>query len=173
MKSKLSQPTVQIHTISTAAGQLTIGEYQGKLCLCDWVNRDNRLTIERRVMQQTGAELVQGNSDFLHRVQTQIDDFFDGKRKDFDLPLLPLGTPFQCLVWDELLKIPHGATTSYLDIAKALGRPKAVRAVAGAIGANAISVVIPCHRVIGSSGKLTGYAGGLEAKQKLLALEQR
>ncbi len=103
----------------------------------------------------------------------QLRAYFAGKLETFDLPLAPEGTPFQQKVWGELLKIPYGNTTSYGELAKRIGNPKASRAVGLANGSNPIPIVIPCHRVIGSNGKLTGYGGGLPIKEKLLALERR
>lgn len=102
----------------------------------------------------------------------QLDEYFKGKREDFDLPLELNGTPFQKQVWNALTKIPYGTTKSYKDIATAINNPKAVRAVGNANNKNPIAIIIPCHRVIGSSGKLVGYASGLEIKKALLALEK-
>ncbi len=101
----------------------------------------------------------------------QLDEYFDGQRRDFDLPLRLDGTEFQLQVLDELQKIPYGETTSYGDIAKRIGRPKASRAVGAANGRNPIPIVVPCHRVIGSHGDLTGFGGGLDTKEALLRLE--
>lgn len=101
----------------------------------------------------------------------QLTEYFDGKRKEFDLVLKPTGTEFQLQVLDELQRIPYGTTCSYSDIAERIGRPKAVRAVGAANGRNPIPIIIPCHRVIGKSGKLTGFAGGLDVKRQLLELE--
>ena len=101
----------------------------------------------------------------------QLDAFFTQQSHTFDIPLLMLGTPFQKTVWQHLGNIPYGSTVSYLQFAKQINKPSAVRAVANANNANAISIIIPCHRVIGSDGNLRGYAGGLEAKQHLLNLE--
>ena len=98
----------------------------------------------------------------------QLQEYFDGKREVFDLTLNPNGTEFQKKVWDALLEIPYGKTTSYLELSKKLGDVKAIRAVAAAIGKNSLWIVIPCHRVIGSDGSLTGYAGGLHRKKWLL-----
>jgi methylated-DNA-[protein]-cysteine S-methyltransferase len=103
----------------------------------------------------------------------QLQEYFEGRRTRFDLPLDVQGTPFQMAVWKELLKIPYGSTSSYGDIARSLGKPGASRAVGMANHENPIAVVIPCHRVIGSDGSLTGYGGGLHLKQKLLALEMQ
>jgi methylated-DNA-[protein]-cysteine S-methyltransferase len=101
----------------------------------------------------------------------QLNEYFAGKRKHFDLPLKLNGTEFQLQVLDELQRIPYGETTSYGDIANRIGRPKAVRAVGAANGRNPIPIIVPCHRVIGSNGSLTGFGGGLGAKQALLRLE--
>jgi O-6-methylguanine DNA methyltransferase len=101
----------------------------------------------------------------------QLAEYFAGQRREFDLPLDLRGTDFQKSCWRELLKIPHGETRSYADIARAMGKPAAVRAVGLANGQNPIAIIVPCHRVIGSDGSLTGYGGGLETKRKLLELE--
>jgi methylated-DNA-[protein]-cysteine S-methyltransferase len=105
-------------------------------------------------------------------LEQQVAEFFAGSRKQFDFPLDPIGTDFQKSVWRELIKIPFGETRSYLQIAKKIGQPTATRAVGAANGANPIALIIPCHRVIGSNGKLTGYGGGLEMKARLLDFEQ-
>lgn len=109
----------------------------------------------------------------LRNTTQQLEEYFAGQRTTFDLPLAPAGTVFQQDVWRTLNAIPFGETRSYTDIARAIGRPRAVRAVGAANGKNPISIVTPCHRVIGSNGALTGFAGGLEIKAQLLALEQR
>jgi methylated-DNA-[protein]-cysteine S-methyltransferase len=107
----------------------------------------------------------------LRRAVTQLDEYFAGRRTRFDLPLGPQGTPFQQAVWRALTRIPYGATASYGDIARAIGKPAASRAIGGANHRNPIAIVIPCHRVIGADGSMTGYGGGLDRKQRLLALE--
>ncbi|NLT14470.1 MAG: methylated-DNA--[protein]-cysteine S-methyltransferase [Clostridiales bacterium] len=109
----------------------------------------------------------------LSRAAEQLDEYFDGRRHEFDLPLYPRGTPFQTSVWSALQDIPYGETRSYKNIASALGKPTACRAVGSANNKNPISIIIPCHRVIGSGGALTGYGGGLDVKQALLELEKR
>jgi methylated-DNA-[protein]-cysteine S-methyltransferase len=103
----------------------------------------------------------------------QLDEYFSGARSAFDLPLDLQGTPFQHAVWDALLEIPLGATISYAQHAARIGKPAAVRAVGAAIGRNPVSIIVPCHRVVGSNGAHTGYAGGLERKRDLLAFEAR
>jgi methylated-DNA-[protein]-cysteine S-methyltransferase len=104
-------------------------------------------------------------------LRTQLDEYFAGQRRTFALELAPEGTPFQRRVWDALLEIPYGETESYGELALRIGAPGAARAVGAANGENPIAVIIPCHRVIGASGRLTGYGGGLERKQRLLELE--
>lgn len=106
-------------------------------------------------------------------VARQVAEFFTGKRRDFDFPLAPQGTAFQKRVWAELVKIPFGETITYGELARRVGNPSASRAVGAANGQNPIAVIVPCHRVIGSNGKLTGYGGGLPLKEKLLAWERR
>jgi len=102
----------------------------------------------------------------------QIVEFLEGKRQGFELPLDPRGTAFQRAVWSELARIPYGETRSYADVARAIGRPLAVRAVGAANGANPLALVVPCHRVIAADGSLGGYGGGLELKARLLAMER-
>jgi methylated-DNA-[protein]-cysteine S-methyltransferase len=112
--------------------------------------------------------------DTLLRVAaTQLASYFTGQRRQFDLPLDLLGTPFQRAVWQALLAIPCGTTVSYGDVARAIGQAHAVRAVGAAVGRNPVCIIVPCHRVIGSDGALTGYAAGIERKRALLALEGR
>jgi len=103
--------------------------------------------------------------------RTQLGEYFAGARTTFDLPLAPRGTPFQQQVWQRLRTIRHGETRTYLDLARALGDPKATRAVGAANGRNPISIIVPCHRVVGSDGSLTGFGGGIERKRWLLAHE--
>ena len=108
----------------------------------------------------------------LQKCVTQLEEYFSWKRKSFDIPLQPNGTPFQRHVWDELLKIPYGKTISYLKLAQRLGDEKSIRAAASANGKNPIAVIIPCHRVIGSHGEMVGYGGGIKRKEWLLAHEK-
>ena len=113
-----------------------------------------------------------GDSVVLKEAERQLGEYFAGDRTGFDLPLAPAGTPFQRRVWETLCEIPYGGTISYGELARRIGQPTASRAVGLANGKNPISIVVPCHRVIGSSGKLVGYGGGLARKQTLLELEQ-
>ncbi|MDX6630854.1 MAG: methylated-DNA-[protein]-cysteine S-methyltransferase [Gaiellales bacterium] len=105
-------------------------------------------------------------------MRCQLEEYFAGERREFELPVAPPGTPFQQRVWAELPRIGYGETISYAELASRVGRPTAIRAAGAANGANPVSIVIPCHRVIGSNGSLTGYGGGLEAKRTLLELER-
>ncbi len=114
----------------------------------------------------------QRDPDFFSAAKAQLADYFNGARRTFDLPLAPQGTPFQLAVWQILQKIPYGSVTTYGWVAEQLGNPRAVRAVGGANGKNPLPIVIPCHRVIGSDGTLTGFGGGLDVKQRLIALEK-
>lgn len=113
-----------------------------------------------------------GDDKIIAAARRQLDQYFAGKRREFDLPLAPKGTPFQQQAWAALLTIPYGVTRSYGQQASAIGKPAAVRAVGLANGRNPIAIVIPCHRVIGANGSLTGYGGGVERKKLLLDLEQ-
>lgn len=110
-------------------------------------------------------------SEAARNLLSQLEEYFAGSRLEFDLPLNPAGTAFQRSVWEALLRIPFGVTRSYTDIAREIGLPAAVRAVGAANGANPIAIIVPCHRVIGASGRLTGYAGGLPIKEWLLRHE--
>ena len=117
------------------------------------------------------ADYEKSSSEVIVRTIIQLDEYFGRKRTAFDIPLFFVGTDFQKTVWKELLDIPYGMTLSYGDLSRKLGNPKAIRAVAAAHGANPISILVPCHRVIGSDRKLVGYGGGIPAKKILLELE--
>ena len=119
-----------------------------------------------------GTAKTEQPSVFLMHCAHEIQEYFEGKRNSFDLPLSPVGTDFQKSVWNELYRIPYGETRTYGEIADAVGSPKAFRAVGMACNRNPIAIIIPCHRVIGKDKSLTGYAGGLSAKETLLHLEQ-
>ena len=130
------------------------------------------LFVNGRHAAQPESSWTEDSKPFSETV-LQLRAYFAGKLENFDLPLAPEGTPFQREVWRSLCDIPYGATISYGELAGRIGNPKACRAVGLANGSNPIPIVIPCHRVIGSNGKLTGYGGGLPIKEKLLALERR
>lgn len=155
----------------TGFGELMLGSFQDRLCLCDWRYRKMRSSIDQRINNGLEAEYEAGESEIIEKTRKQLSDYFAGERTSFDLPLLMVGSDFQKKVWQELIRIPWGKTESYAGLSKKLGDMKAIRAVASANGANAISIIVPCHRILGSDGGLTGYAGGLATKRKLLRLE--
>jgi len=170
MREYFEEITIQYW--QSPVGALVLGSYGEKLCLADWRYRKQRERIDRRLQKTLKAEYKESSSNVIEETIAELEEYFVEKRKDFDIPLLLSGTDFQRSVWKGLLQIPYGSTVSYLDLAKSIGNEKAVRAVASANGANAISILIPCHRVVGSNGTLTGYAGGLDVKEKLLTLEK-
>jgi methylated-DNA-[protein]-cysteine S-methyltransferase len=163
--------SIYIEYFKTPLGELVLGSFEEKLCLTDWRYRKMRESIDARIKKGLQSEYKEGCSEVIEATKEQLTDYFNGKRTNFDIPLLFIGSDFQKRVWNELLKIPFGETESYLSLSKKLGDEKAIRAVASANGANAISIIVPCHRIIGSNDELTGYAGGLDAKKKLLQLE--
>jgi len=148
-----------------------MGSFNNKLCLLDFRYRRMRQTIDNRIMKGFDSTYVEVDDEILKETRNQLSEYFDRKRKVFDIPFLPIGTKFQIEVWNALIKIPYGKTSTYLELAKEIDNEKAVRAVASANGANAIGIIIPCHRIIGSDGNLVGYAGGLAIKRQLLKLE--
>lgn len=145
-------------------GTLTLVASDRGLAAILWENDDP-------VRVRIGPRTACADHPLLRETARQLGEYFAGERRTFDLPLDFHGTDFQKQVWRALLAIPFGETRSYADIARSVGRPAAVRAVGAANGRNPISIVAPCHRVIGSNGALTGFAGGIEAKRHLLALE--
>ncbi|WEN14048.1 methylated-DNA--[protein]-cysteine S-methyltransferase [Rhodanobacter sp. AS-Z3] len=135
-----------------------------------WFEREDRPeAVQPTWVQANGSQLPAP----IAATRKQLQEYFAGKRQHFELPLHPVGTPFQLSVWQQLRLIPYGTTISYGELARRVGNPNASRAVGAANGRNPLSIVVPCHRVIGSNGSLTGFSGGLPIKQKLLALEQR
>lgn len=170
-KEKSMENIIQIQYYQSPCGELILGSLDGKLCLCDWMDEKRRALIDRRVQKLLHAHYEISESEVIVRTVTQLDEYFAGKRKTFDIPLLFAGTDFQQTVWNALLNIPYGKTLSYAALSQKLGNLKAIRAVASANGANPISILVPCHRVIGSNQKLVGYGGGLPAKKLLLELE--
>ena len=155
----------------TPYGELKIASYDDQLCMCDWQYRKMRKQIDQRISKKLVAEFIEGNSDIIEETKKQLQEYFALKRREFNIPLLFAGSQFQQGVWSELLKIPYGKTETYFGLSLRLGDPKAIRAVAAANGANAISIIVPCHRIIGSNGKMIGYAGGMTATRKLLEFE--
>ena len=163
---------INIKYYKTKIGELILGSFDGRLCLLDYRYRRMRVTVDNRIKKGLGADFVEKNDEVLSKVRAQLDEYLNGDRTSFDIPVLMVGTDFQKSVWEALMKIPYGKTASYLDIAKFINKEKAVRAVANANGANSMSLIIPCHRIIGSNGELVGYGGGVPVKKRLLKFEQ-
>lgn len=162
---------ITVQQYVSPCGVLLLGALEDRLCLCDWLESRCRARVEERVARLLQAEYRSGTDEVLAMAARQLDEYFAGRRQEFDVPLLPVGTDFQLSVWKELLTIPYSEVCTYTAQAERMGMPRAVRAVAAANGQNALSLFIPCHRVVGHGGRLTGYAGGLEAKRFLLDLE--
>jgi len=143
------------------------------VCLFDFYYRHSIKNILARVETAAGVPFEDGDHPLFAQLEQEIAEYFQGVRQKFDVPLHLAGTDFQVRVWQALLEIPYGETRSYEQQSLAIGNTKAIRAVAGANGENGIAIIVPCHRVIGKNGSLTGYGGGLPMKQKLLDLEFR
>lgn len=163
---------VNIQYYNSPCGELILASVDNKLCLCDWFDMPCAERNMRRLKRLLDADFITETTTTLEQTKKQLDEYFAGTRKTFDVPLYIVGTDFQRQVWDVLLKIPYGETRSYKEIAQSINNIKGIRAVAQAIGANGICIFIPCHRVIGSNHSLTGFAGGLEAKRILLGIER-
>ena len=162
---------IQYH--KTKIGELILGSFEGKLCLLDFSFRKMRKVVDDRLKKGLNSCFTEKDSEIIEKTRTELDEYFQGNRQEFDVPIQMIGTTFQKSVWSALLKVDYGTTSSYLQLAKYIDNEKAVRAVATANGANAIAIIIPCHRIIGSNGELVGYAGGLPTKKYLLTLEQK
>jgi AraC family transcriptional regulator of adaptative response/methylated-DNA-[protein]-cysteine methyltransferase len=164
--------------IQTPLGEMIAGATHRGVCLLAWPDGRHFEAHLRALREALGPPswddddaAAGGANPHLRNLRARLEEYFDGRLREFDLPLDPVGTPFQKRAWQALAAIPYGATTSYAAQAAALGDPRAVRAVAGANARNRISIILPCHRIIGADGSLTGYAGGVWRKQKLLELE--
>ena len=157
--------------IETPIGTMVACATGKGICMLEFLDRKLLETELKDIAQREKTTVVQGESPYFALLQQELSEYFAGKRQEFTIPLHPMGTDFQQRVWQVLRTIPYGQTWSYKQQAIALGSPQSVRAVANANGMNRISILIPCHRVIGSNGTLTGYGGGLWRKKFLLELE--
>ena len=164
-------PTAFIQYYDSPCGEMILSSVNARLCLCDWNDSCCSVRNMRRLRRLLNVDFKEKETEILLQTKNELDEYFAGERTAFNIPLQMVGTDFQKSVWQALADIPYGHTNSYLEIARQINRAKAVRAVAQAIGANGISVLIPCHRVVGSDHSLTGYSGGVERKKKLLHLE--
>jgi len=162
---------IQTTRIFTPLGPMLAGAAEDGICLLEFTDRRMLETEINRISKRLNASFVPGTSGHLDQLKTQLEEYFSGSRKVFDVPLIYAGTQFQKKVWAGLEAIPYGKTRSYREQAEAIGQPTAIRAVAKANGDNSIAILIPCHRVIGANGELVGYGGGVWRKEYLLNLE--
>ncbi|MDH8701304.1 O-6-methylguanine DNA methyltransferase [Dysgonomonadaceae bacterium PH5-43] len=163
---------VSIANIETDLGLMIAGATDEGVCMFEFADY-KLIDLElRQLGEHFKASLVSGENLHFDTLRKQINEYFDGRRREFDIPLDLVGTEFQKTVWLSLLNVPYGCTTNYGKQAEMIGKSSSVRAVANANGKNKISIILPCHRVVGINGSLTGYGGGLWRKKKLLELEQ-
>ena len=172
MKSEKPKTICNITRIYTCLGEMVICATDRGICMFEYA--DSKLIDKelRQLVVSLDAIFLEGENAHIETLKLQLDEYFKGERKYFDVPMYLVGTEFQKQVWISLLKIPYGSTTTYGKQAAQLGKPSAVRAVANANGKNKISIILPCHRVIGADGGLTGYGGGIWRKKKLLEFEK-
>jgi AraC family transcriptional regulator of adaptative response/methylated-DNA-[protein]-cysteine methyltransferase len=168
-----SKKIINITRIETPLGPMHACATEEGICLFDFADRRMLETEFKQITKSLNAVILPGEHPHFELLRRQIEEYFDGKRKSFTIPLHTPGTVFQKKVWSYLQKIPYGTTVSYKEEAVKICMPKAVRAVANANGQNRVSILIPCHRVIGSNGNLTGYGGGLHRKRWLLEHEKQ
>ncbi len=171
-KSKANK-VINVTRILSPLGPFLAGATDEGICLLEFTDRRMLETQIIRLRKWTGSKLVPGESKFFELLSQQLNEYFEGKRKEFTIPLVVPGTEFQKHVWSQLQTIPYGKTRSYEAQAQAIGNPKAIRAVARANGDNRIAIIIPCHRVIGKDGSMTGYGGKIWRKEYLLNLERQ
>ncbi len=166
-----NEPYVALEFMETRLGAMIAGAVNGEFCVLEFADRRGLERQMASLRKRMGRPLLPGSSHNFQVLKEQINAYLDRKRDAFDLPLLLVGSDFEKRVWQALMEIPYGETCSYQHVAKMIGQPSAVRAVARAIGANRLNIIIPCHRVIGADASLTGYAGGVHRKRVLLRLE--
>lgn len=171
-KNSKNQKILDLKRIETPIGTMIACANEEGICMLEFSDRKSLSKELEEISKHFNANIIPGENRHFKILEKELSEYFDGKRKEFTVSLAPVGTDFQKSVWEVLRKIPYGTTKSYQEQAKILGNAKAVRAVANANGLNKISIIIPCHRVIGTNGKLTGYGGGIWRKQKLLELEK-
>lgn len=171
-KNSKMEKIVDLKRIETPLGTMIACANENGICMFQFSDRKTLTKELEEMSNHFRANVILGENPHFKTLEKELQDYFDGKRLDFTVPLSPVGTDFQKKVWEILRTIPYGTTRTYQQQADILGNPKAVRAVANANGLNKISIIIPCHRVIGSNGTLTGYGGGIWRKQKLLELEK-
>ena len=163
--------TIHVDRFTTPLGPMLVGATDTRLCLLEFVDRRMLPAQVQRLRRRLHAVFVPDRNGIIAQTEQEIGDYFAGRRREFTVPIVTPGTDFQEAVWAALASIPYGETASYGDLAAAVGRPSAVRAVGTTNGLNALAIIVPCHRVIGADGKLVGYGGGLWRKKRLLELE--
>lgn len=171
-KNSKEKHVIDFTRIETDLGTMVACATDKGVCLLEFSDRKGLETELKQLSKYHNANVVQGQNKYFEQLKEELDAYFEGRLKEFKVPLDISGTDFQKQVWQALVEIPYGTTSSYLRQAEVLGKPSSVRAVANANGMNKIAIVIPCHRVVGSDGSLTGYAGGLWRKRKLIDLEK-
>ena len=172
MLQSRDRTVIRTAKIPTPLGTMLAGATNNGICLLEFVDSERVERQLRRLRKLLQAEVTTGKDHHFSALSIELGEYFAGTRKEFDVPLVIVGTVFQKSVWEALRTIPYGETVSYQEESERIGRPTAVRAVARANGANPISIIIPCHRVIGKNGNLVGYGGGLWRKERLIALER-
>lgn len=158
--------------IETPLGPMAAYSASDALVMFEFADPDREPWSRERLIGAATVRIYEGRLDLHDRVESEIVEYFAGQRREFSVPLRPVGTDFQLRVWNLLLEIPYGETRTYGELAQQIGDPNTVRAVGMANGANRLAIFIPCHRVIGADGSLTGYGGGVWRKQRLLEIEQ-
>lgn len=171
-KNSKEKHVIDFTRIETDLGTMVACATDKGVCLLEFSDRKGLETELKQLAKYHNANIVQGQNKYFKQLKDELDAYFEGRLKEFNVPLDISGTDFQKQVWQALVEIPYGTTSSYLRQAEVLGKTSSVRAVANANGMNKIAIIIPCHRVVGSDGSLTGYAGGLWRKRKLIDLEK-
>ena len=166
------ESSIWINRIATPLGSMIVGVHDNGLCLLEFAERRMLDTQLKRLTQRMGRVFLPGDHPMMEQVRQELEAYFNGSLRTFTVPVISPGTVFQESVWQALREIPYGETRSYAAVAARIGHDDAVRAVGRANGDNRIAIIIPCHRVVGADGELTGYGGGLWRKEYLLAMEQ-
>lgn len=167
----MSAAKIEIEYFKTKIGEMLVGSFENQLCLLDFRYRKMRQQVDNRLQKGLNSAFIHQDNLLLQEARNQLQAYLEGTLQQFDLPIRLVGTDFQQAVWKALMEIPYGTTASYSDLAEKIQNKDAVRAVALANGANALAIIVPCHRIIGKNGELVGYGGGLVAKKRLLKLE--
>ena len=168
-----SKNVILIHRITTPLGPMFLCATKQGVCLLEYTDRKMLETEFKDLQRLLKAKILIGENEHIKQAKRELEEYFSGKRKTFDVALHTPGTDFQNMAWKALMKVPFGSTSTYSNQAKKINKPKAVRAVGTANGCNRISIIVPCHRIIGKDGNLTGYGGGIERKKWLIEFEKK